>query len=112
MKIPDSWWRASIPFLLAATAALDSFVAWAQSRLNAKLTQGDDKVEKIDTRSVATNVQANAIKAQTDGINTRLQDKVTEQQGTIDKQASDAEQLAVVTDLKTKIVEAKHSPAE
>src|ERR1017187_6607388 len=112
MKIPDSWWSASIPFLLAGTAALNSFVAWSQSRLNAKLTQVHDKVEKIDTTTVATNTQANAIKTQTDGINLRLQDKITEQQGTIDKQASDAEQLAVVTDLKTKIVEAKHSPAE
>ena len=82
MTIPESFWGPAQAVLSALAVAL---VAWNTSR------------------QTATHDKLNQIKANTDGINTRLQD-------TIDKQNAERIHTAEVTELKADVVQAQHEP--
>ncbi len=89
MKIPDSFWPAFIPFVLALTAVLNALSVYLQSRVHAAITEVKQEVA--------------VVKAATNGINTRLQERIAVQE-------LERVHTAELTEKDKAIVEAEHSP--
>ncbi len=89
MKIPDAFWPAFIPFVLALTAVLNAASVYLQSRVHAAITEVKQEVA--------------VVKAATNGINSRLQERIAEQE-------MNRIHTAELTEKDKAIVEAEHSP--